>query len=309
MKISAVIDVGTNAVKLLVAEVNGDLVRPVLENNEQTRLGRGFYESHRLQPDAIRQTAKAVARFASDAKANGAGVIRAIATSAAREAVNVRDLTDAVLELSGLTLEIISGDQEARLAFQGVSSDSTLAKYPLLILDVGGGSTEFILGAGREILLQRSFPIGAVRLMEKFPPNDPPGHRELARCRAWLKDFFEKEILPEFLEPVTARLSQGLHLVGTGGTASILARMEHQMATFDRDRIEAATLSRLQVVAATARLWSQPLADRKKIIGLPPNRADVALFGAAIYASVMEEFGLPELRISTRGLRFAALLS
>ena len=309
MKTSAVIDVGTNAVKLLVAEVNGDLVRPMLENNEQTRLGRGFYDSHRLHPDAIRQTAKAVARFASDAQATGAGVIRVIATSAAREAVNVRDLTDAVLELSGLTLEIISGDQEARLAFQGVTSDSRLAKYPLLILDVGGGSTEFILGSAGEILLQRSFPLGAVRLMEKFSPTDPPGDGELARCQAWLKDFFEREILPEFLEPVAARLSQGLHLVGTGGAATILARMEYRMATFDRDRIEAAALSRHQVVASTARLWTLPLAERKKIIGLPPNRADIALFGAAIYAAVMEEFGLPELRVSTRGMRFAALLS
>src|SRR5882672_9383801 len=144
----AVIDVGTNSVKLLVAEVAGRDIRPVSEESKQTRLGQGFYETRRLQPEPIDKTARAVARFAGAARDLSAGSIRVIATSAARDAVNPGDLVAAIENASGLKVEIISGDQEAQWVFQGVTTDPKLAERPLLLLDVGGGSTEFILGQG-----------------------------------------------------------------------------------------------------------------------------------------------------------------
>ena len=142
----AVIDIGTNSVKLLVADVAGNDVRPLHEDSKQTRLGRGFYESSRLQPEAVQQTAEAVAEFAEEARGQQAKSIRVIATSAARDAKNPGDLMVAVDKASGLKIEIISGEQEADWAFQGVTTDPQLAKQHLLLLDVGGGSTEFILG-------------------------------------------------------------------------------------------------------------------------------------------------------------------
>ena len=142
----AVIDIGTNSVKLLVAEVAGATVTPLLEQSEQTRLGRGFYETHRLQPEAIRQTAQAVAEFAGRAGKFSPVSTRVIATSAARDALNAAELIAAIKASAGLPVEIISGEQEADWAFLGVTSDPALAGQPLLILDVGGGSTEFILG-------------------------------------------------------------------------------------------------------------------------------------------------------------------
>src|SRR3954470_22042102 len=170
----AVIDVGTNSVKLLVADVAGHDVHPVCEDSKQTRLGQGFYETHRLQPEPIAKTARAVMKFAALARELRADSVRVIATSAARDAINPQELVSALEGDSGLKVEIISGDQEAEWAFQGVTTDPELARQPLLLLDVGGGSTEFILGHGEHKHFRESFPLGTVRLMEKFPHADPP---------------------------------------------------------------------------------------------------------------------------------------
>ena len=331
----AVIDVGTNSIKLLVADVAGRDVQPVHEESRQTRLGKGFYETHQLQPDTIACTAKAVAEFARTARERKAASIRVIATSAARDAVNPEDLISAIEAAAGLKVEIISGGQEAGLAFQGATTDLELAQTPLLLLDVGGGSTQFILGQGEHKHFAHSFPLGAVRLLEKFPHSDPPTRAEFTACRDWLKNFLQTEVRPK-LEPAfadeaalasaeppaqpgsarrrpalrreTDSQSAGIQLVGTGGTTSILARMEAKLDRYDRERMEATRLSLEQVKAHRKKLWSLPLAERKEIIGLPKLRADVILPGVMIYEVVMEEFGFKLLRVSTRGLRFAAVM-
>jgi exopolyphosphatase/guanosine-5'-triphosphate,3'-diphosphate pyrophosphatase len=305
----AVVDVGTNSIKLLVADVIGRDVRPVHEESRQTRLGKGFYETRRLQPESIACTAEAVWDFAQTARERDAGSIRVIATSAARDALNPRDLTSAIERASGLKVEIISGEQEAVWAFKGVTTDAELVKQPLLLLDVGGGSTEFILGQGEHKSFAHSFSLGTVRLLEKFPHSDPPTRGEFTACRDWIKNFLHDEVRPQ-LEPVLQREYQGREvlLVGTGGTTSILARIESGLDRYDRERIEATRLSLERVKAHRRRLWSLPLAERREIPGLPKTRADVVLTGVAIYEAVMNEFGFRQLRVSTRGLRFAAVM-
>jgi exopolyphosphatase/guanosine-5'-triphosphate,3'-diphosphate pyrophosphatase len=309
----AVIDIGTNSVKLLVAEVAGHEVNPLWEDSKQTRLGRGFYETRVLQAEPIESTAKAVAQFAKTAREWKAVSIRVIATSAARDAVNPQDLHSAIEVAAGLKVEIISGELEADWVFRGVTTDPELARHPLLLLDVGGGSTEFILGHGVRKDFRHSFPLGTVRLLEQMPPSDPPTPAELAGCRKWLKEFLQDQVRPKLeAELRTERRFDRVHhhvqLVGTGGTTSILARMEARLDEYDRARIEATRLSLDQVKAHMQRLWSLPLAGRKQIVGLPRKRADVILGGVAIYEAVMEEFAFDELRVSTRGLRFAAVM-
>lgn len=307
----AVIDVGTNSVKLLVADVNGAEVRPVWEDSRQTRLGSGFYETHRLQPEPIARTARAVAQFADLAREINAGTTRVIATSAARDAVNPGELVSAIETACGLKVEIISGEQEAEWAFQGVTTDPGLATQPLLLLEVGGGSTQFILGKGEHKHFRQSFPVGTVRLMEKFPHSDPPSRKELSACREWLRDFFGNEVRPK-LEPAiraeAGRRPGAVLLVGTGGTATILARMEAGLEDYDRERIEATGLGRERLRRRVEQLWSLPLSERRQLVGLPPKRADVILSGVAIYEAVMKQFDFRELRVSTRGLRFAAVM-
>jgi exopolyphosphatase/guanosine-5'-triphosphate,3'-diphosphate pyrophosphatase len=305
----AVIDVGTNSVKLLVADVAGGEVIPVVEESKQTRLGKDFYETHVLQPEAIARTAGSVALLADHARAKKATVIRVVATSAARDAKNPGELTAAILDAAGLTTEIISGEQEAEWSFRGVTSDARFAKASLLILDAGGGSTEFILGCGQQPRLARSFPIGTVRLLEKFPHGDPPATAEFTACRNWLLALLHDQVLPQ-LEPVFKgpAMPGPVHLVGTGGTASLLGRMELKLDRFDRDAIEKVRISRERMKFLREFLWNLPLAEREAIPGLPRTRADVILTGVAIYEAVMDVFGFQELNISTRGLRFAAVM-
>src|SRR5580692_11532164 len=131
----AVIDVGTNSIKLLVADVSGHDVRPVHEESRQTRLGQGFYESHLLQPESIARTAEAVWEFGEIAREKNAASVRVVATSAARDALNAQHLTSAIERASGLKTEIISGGREADWVFQGVTTDAELAQHPLLLLD------------------------------------------------------------------------------------------------------------------------------------------------------------------------------
>ena len=305
----AVIDVGTNSVKLLVADVTSSGVSPVHEDSRQTRLGKGFYETHRLQSGPIARTAEAVAEFAEIARQKKSLSTRIIATSAARDAINAPELTDAIFHACGLTTEIITGDREADWAFQGVVTDAELAKHPLLLLDVGGGSTEFILGHGAKKTFAHSFPLGTVRLMEKFPTSNPPTQAEFLQCRDWVKNLFNAEVWPR-LEPALKQgeKSGAIRLVGTGGTTSILASLEKQLDGFDREKIESVVLTLEQVIAHRKNLWRLPLAERREVPGLPKNRADVILTGVLIYEAVMEEFGFPQLYISTRGLRFAAVM-
>ncbi len=304
----AVIDVGTNSVKLLVADVRGRDVQPVHEESKQTRLGKGFYESNRLQSEAIVRTAEAVWEFAEIARDKKAVAVRVIATSAARDAVNADELISAITRASDLKVEIISGEQEAAWAFQGVTTDTELAHAPLLLLDVGGGSTEFIHGQGNHTHFARSFPLGTVRLLEKFPHGDPPTRGEFTKCRDWLKDFLHHEVRPQ-LEPALKTETGAIQLVGTGGTTSILARIEKKLDRFDREKIERTVLSVEQVVTHRKNLWKLPMDERKEVPGLPKLRADVILTGVLIFEVVMEEFGFKELHVSTRGLRFAAVMS
>ncbi len=308
----AVIDVGTNSVKLLVADVDRSSVEPVHEESEQTRLGEGFYETHRLQASAVARTARAVAAYVARARELKAVSTRIIATSAARDAINPDELVSAVRELCDTRVEIISGEEEASLVFRGVASTPGLAAGTLLILDVGGGSTEFILGRRDAPTFCRSFPIGALRLMQTVPHSDPPTLAELNSCRGWIANFLKAEVVPTLAPALSAanlgaQKAEPVRLVGTGGTALILAHMEAHLAAFDRDRTEGMVLSSAQVRSWVERLWSQPLRERRQIIGLPEKRADIILTGVAIYEGVLETLGFTELQVSTRGLRFAVV--
>lgn len=306
----AVIDVGTNSIKLLVADVQGGTVAPVWEDSEQTRLGAGFFATNRLRPEAVEQSAQAVAGFATKARELNAVSTRVIATSAARDAVNPQELTSAIERTAGLKVEIISGEQEAEWAFKGVSTDAELARRPLLLMDVGGGSTEFILGEKKHKKFARSVQLGAVRLMEHLPHSDPPKPDELVKTREFVRDFLNAKVrkdLHTHLETMRGGTEKTL-LVGVGGTATILARMTGQLASYDRARIEGMHIQQSQIHGEVKRLWSLPLAERKNVVGLPKTRADIILTGVVIYEVVMEVFGFSELCISTRGIRFAAVM-
>lgn len=304
----AVIDIGTNSVKLLIGEVQGETVHPLHEEGQQTRLGRGFYETHQLRAEAIAHTARVVAEFAARARSNGVPVPMAIATSAARDASNAHELLSAIRAAAGLEVRVIDGDTEADWAFRGVTTDPGLREQELLILDLGGGSTEFILGCGRTQSFRHSFPIGTVRLFERLRPHDPPTPGDWERTRHELLRILANEVDAALGDHSPRRRGGPCQLVGTGGTAGILGRMRHALSTFDRTLIEGTRLPLSWIYQQRERAWSMPLAARQNTPGLPADRADIILMGMAVYEVVMEYFALPDLHVSTRGLRFAALM-
>jgi exopolyphosphatase / guanosine-5'-triphosphate,3'-diphosphate pyrophosphatase len=305
----AVIDVGTNSVKLLVGEIQGASVRPLLETSQQTRLGQGFYPGHVLQTQAISRTVQVISDQAQAARDQGAESILVAATSAVRDAVNQEELLAAVRQTCGLEIRIISGDQEATWAFEGITTDPRFTDHKLFVLEVGGGSCQCIIGQRHTIYYRHSFRMGSVRLFEMVRPSDPPTRKDRQRCRELLASFVRQRLCPAIESVMREHPIQDMILVGSGGTCSLLAALEQQMKTFDRDRLEATRLSRTQVVGRCAQLWQATLEQRRSLPGLPPDKADIILMGAAIYLAVMQHLGFEELRVSTRGIRFGALVS
>jgi len=298
----AVIDVGSNSVKLLIADVDGKVVTPLLHEGEQTRLGRDVFDTGRLQPEAISDTARVVAAFAERASRQGTASVRVLATSAAREAVNGDELVAAIDEV-GLELEIISGEREAELVLRGVRSLPEFATGLLAIIDVGGGSTELLVADDQALRLQHSFDLGTVRWLERFSPNDLPAAEERAKLTQALDEFLDEQLTPRIGDvPLPSTL------VGAGGTPVFLSRILKERDDLSAEEIESMRLSLSEVQVLTDRLWQMSLADRCELHGLPADRADVILIGASIYDAVMMRCGFNELRPTLRGVRYGALL-
>lgn len=303
----AVLDVGTNSVKLLVADIAPPTVRPVLERSIQTRLGRGLAATGRLDPAAVAETVRVIARLHAEARQLGAQGVRVVATSAAREASNTGDLVAAVRTATGLAVEVLSGEQEARWGFAGVTTDPALRDHSILLLDVGGGSTELALGRAGDLRYHASYPLGAVRWLERLHPSDPPLRSELERGRRELAETVKGLVVPALQPHLAGGGPRAVQFVGTGGTASVLAAMALELEEFDRAAIDGRVLRATDVTARLEQLWSLPLARRRVLPGLPPERADVMLTGTLIYEGLMAVLGFESLRITTRGLRYAAL--
>ena len=304
----AVIDIGTNSVKLLVAEISGNHVNPVWERGRQTRLGEGFYDSQTLQPAAIQRTVEAVEEFKSRAEELEARDVRIVATSATRDARNGQELTDAIAAAVGIEVETLPGKTEADWSFRGAMTAPGLADKAALVIDVGGGSTEFIVGSKGRSAWSESFELGTVRWLEKSRPANPPANGELASCRDSIDSFLGETVAPGLEQQLRQIQDAAPELIGVGGTFGILARMELQTEEFDRDRIEAVRLPAAAVKQWVERLWTLTFEQRGMLPGLPPERADVMLMGAVIIERIMGMFAFEQLRPSLRGLRFAALM-
>jgi exopolyphosphatase / guanosine-5'-triphosphate,3'-diphosphate pyrophosphatase len=302
----AVIDIGTNSIKLLVAEVSGHHVRPLREESEQTRLGEGFYETHLLQGKAIHATAYFAGKFADLARCLKVEGIRIIGTSAVRDAINQAELLQAVEQKAGLKVDIISGEEEASLAFRGVTSDSDLDGHRVCLLEIGGGSAQFIVGEDQRMDFAKSFELGAVRLLERFAPSALPRVEELQACRQWLREFIATEIQPS-IAPVLDQTRERPLLIGVGGAAKALLRMETLLNSGLRADIKSEGIPAATVSEWVEELWRMSLSDRKRVVGLKKKRADTIPFGAAIFEAVMQGLDFAHLRVSKRGLRHAAV--
>ncbi len=296
----ATIDVGTNSVLLLVAERTPEgRFEAVRERAEITRLGRGVDATRRLSPEGMEATLAVLESFAREARDLGAEAIAVSATSAARDAENGAEFLAAAKERAGVTVEIISGQLEAQLSFAAVHSDfASEASGPLLVLDIGGGSSELIYGnpAGH-VDFRHSFDVGAVRLTERFVRSDPMSAEDRARVEAHLRDTFKALPPPP----------PGAVLVGVAGTVTTVYAVQHAIDPYDAEKVHGGSLSVAELAALADRLCHTPLEQRRTLPGMQPKRADVIPAGALILLEAVKALGLDSCRVSDRGLRWGLL--
>ena len=304
MKIGA-LDVGTNTVLMLVAETTPDGgARRVIDLSRITRLGQGVDQNHRLDPQAALRTLDTIAEFVEQARAAGAEKIVAAGTATLRDAADGEDFIRRVRERTGVELEIISGETEAWLSYLAVMHGLRLdPSQRLLIIDIGGGSTEFIRAGGHATefinaqsakLQMASLQIGSVRLTERIIHHDPPTPREAADLRL---------AIDAELTSLGWKLETDL-LVGIAGTVTTVCAVALGMETYDPDRVHGYRLSRTEVERVLRLFGSMPLAERRKIKGLDPARADVIFAGTAILERVMSEAEVDSVTVSDQGVRW-----
>ncbi len=287
----ASIDIGTNSVLLLVADRGPDgKFTAVLERAEITRLGKGVDQSKTLAPESIAATLDVLEVYVRDARALGAEGIAATATSAARDASNGPEFLATVKAKTGVAVEIIPGDEEARLSFASAWADFG-RMGALVVLDIGGGSTEFIYGeATGQVAWRKSFDVGSVRLTERFA-----GDR--ARIRAHLTETFAA--LPQ--PPA------GFLLVGVAGTVTTICAVANKVEPYDAAQVHGAMLPAAQLTRTADLLWATPLEERRALPGLQPKRADVIPAGAEILVAAAAKLGAAAVCVSDRGLRWGLL--
>jgi exopolyphosphatase/guanosine-5'-triphosphate,3'-diphosphate pyrophosphatase len=299
----AAIDIGTNSFHLVVAQPTVDHRFEIIDREkEMVRLGSGSGDMKRLEPEAIDRGVHTLTRFRQIAESAGAWVT-AVATSAVREAENRDEFLERAARDAGVHVEVISGAEEARLIYLGVLQAVPVNGRRLLLVDIGGGSTEFVLGEGTQILEAQSLKLGAIRLTERFLRREPLRKRDVADCRNYVRAYLT--------HPVRQIRDLGFDVtVGSSGTIINLAEMVHALRSSEPLRtVSNYTFNAEDLQSVVSSLVSaRTVEDRSAVPGLDPKRADIILGGAIVLAETFEEFGIEEMTVSDYALREGVLL-
>jgi exopolyphosphatase / guanosine-5'-triphosphate,3'-diphosphate pyrophosphatase len=295
----AVIDVGTNSTRLLVAEVDAGRVAPLERRSTVTRLGRGVDLSGRLASEAIDDVCAAIGGYLGILEELGAETVDAIATSAVRDADNGSAFIAELRERFALSARVLGGEEEARLTYLGATSES-LPSEPTLVVDIGGGSTELIVGSGAEISFHDSLQAGVVRHSERRIASDPPTAGELEALATDVRGLIESSVGAG----VEARAA-----IAVAGTPTSLAAVEMGLEPYDPARVHGHVLALPSIQRMLSRLASVPLAERVAIPGLHPDRAPTIVAGVVILIEAMRAFGLEEVTVSEHDILYGAALA
>lgn len=282
----AAIDCGTNSIRLLIADIHGINFREIYRTMEIVRLGQGVDQNKAFHPDAIARTLAAVDLFAQEISKHGVERIRFCATSATRDATNRELFINGVKDLLGIEPEVISGEEEARLSFIGATKEFAVSDAPFLVVDIGGGSTEFVYGHS-DVEFAKSVNIGCVRMTERNIHSDPPAPQEIENARRVIQEAIgvAAEIVP---------ITQAKTLIAVAGTATSVAASALNLEQYDRHLIHLARVSADQthLVAVTFAVMS---AEQRSHVGyLHPGRADVFAAGSLILSEIMKATGAKE---------------
>jgi exopolyphosphatase / guanosine-5'-triphosphate,3'-diphosphate pyrophosphatase len=291
----ACVDVGSNTITLVIAESREGGWVPLHQDARITRLGAGLDRSGRLDPERLGATLSVLGEMADQARRLGAGRLRGVATAAAREARDGGRLVEEARRV-GADLEIVDGETEAALVWLASWQELGEAGRPLAVVDIGGRSTEIIVGSGPEPDARVSLPVGAVRLTEACVEADPPGEAAW-RCVA--------ERAAEAL--AKAPTQDGARLIAVAGTATTLAAIHLRLTRYDPERVHGLRIDRDALEGLTARLWSLDLESRRALPGMEPGRADVLPAGATVLCEALARAGATDVTVSDRGVRWGLL--
>lgn len=290
----AAVDIGSNSVRLKIARLQAGRLHPLHEDREVTRLGEGVFGSGFLTPESMAETVKVLRRFHRATQQVVTDSVRVVATSAMRDARNSQAFLEWVRSATGWRVEVISGVEEARLIHLGLVSGPRVDNFPTLMMDLGGGSCELTVSQGRRIRGAVSLPLGAVRLTNEFLRHDPPRKGELTRLRG----FITREV-NRIVDRITAAKIR--KVIATSGTAAALAAVaSHLGRSKNRQRN---VVTRGDMTRIAKRLARLPVAERRKIEGIGPRRAEIIVAGAAVYHELLDRLRLKGFRYSPLGLR------
>jgi exopolyphosphatase / guanosine-5'-triphosphate,3'-diphosphate pyrophosphatase len=298
----AVVDIGSNSTRLLVADVRDGRVREVDRRTIVTRLGEGVDASGRLADPAQERVFTALAEYAAAIAEHGAETSVAVLTSAVRDAANGPDFAAAVRERFGLDGRTLSGDEEARLTFLGATAtrdhgDAT----PIVVIDIGGGSTELVIGARDRVEFHVSTQAGVVRHTERHLATDPPRADELEALAGDVRGVLEAAVPPqERRHPHAA--------IAVAGTATSCAAIDLQLDPYDPAAVEGHVLSTGRLGELLSRLASMPLAERRHVTGLHPDRAPTIVAGIVILTAVLRFLGLDATSVSEHDILWGAAI-
>jgi exopolyphosphatase/guanosine-5'-triphosphate,3'-diphosphate pyrophosphatase len=300
----AVVDIGTNSTRLLVADVEDGRVTELERRTTITRLGQGVDRTGSLAPEAMERVFAALEAYREAVDAHG-GADRTVGvlTSAVRDAANGAQFTQVVRERFGVDARTIPGAEEARLTFLGATSERATADgdAPVVVIDIGGGSTEFVVGTGGEVRFFTSTQAGVVRMSERHVEHDPPREDELTAIAADARDVFAAGLPPEARAEVAGAIA-------VAGTATSLAAIDQDLEPYDPARVHGHRLSRATIDRLARRLAAMTETQRRDVRGLHPDRAPTIVAGALLLGEALDAFGLEATEVSEHDiLRGAAL--
>ena len=299
----AFLDIGTNSIRLLIVRINPNHSTNVLIQLKQTvRLGEGEFDAQLLQPKAVDRAVSVAQQFASLIRSHGADDVVAVATAATREARNQREFVERLKKVAQLDVRVVSGQEEARLIYLGVSSGFHLQDRQAFFIDIGGGSTEVILGTQHEYRYLNSLRLGAIRLAAQFPVDahgvmSPNKYSRVVR-------FVQRHAVHTLREIRSHNIDLAIGSSGTIENLAAVAMRRHADRRLQRDD----ELTALNLKETVRELGAMPLKERRRVPGLNPERADIVMAGAAILEAFMQALEIPAIRVSERGLREGLLM-
>jgi len=290
----AALDCGTNSLRLLISDVDGTQLTDVVREMEIVRLGEGVDKTGRFAPAALDRTFAALQRYAAEIEQRGADRVRMVATSATRDAANRDEFLDGVVARLGVEPEVVSGDEEAALSFTGATAElrgTGRFPAPYAVCDIGGGSTEFVVGDDSGVFAARSVDVGCVRMTERHLRDDPPTAEQIAAATADVDAAIA-------LAATTVPLGEARTLVGLAGSVTTVAALVLGLPAYDAARIHHARLSAAEVAETAAMLLAMPRAERAGLGPMHPGRVDVIGAGALVLDRVLRVGGFDEVVVS-----------